>query len=165
MAVADSFRGITASDHAYASLNRGPMSPYPDSRPRRPVLIGVAAAALLLCSLAACGSTDAGSSAASAPTGSAATATATAGADPAAPEKAVSAAELCGFLEKNLAEWQSIGSAVGAMARLTTDLAGFYEDHGVTPVGSDMDEQTLAECPKTREKVLKAGGLASFQAL
>ena len=139
------------------------MSPYPDSRPRRPVLVSVAAAALLLCSLAACGSTDAGSSAASAPTGAAAPAIA--GADPAAPKKAVSAAGLCGFLEKNLAEWQSIGSEVGAMARLTTDLAGFYEDYGVTPVGSDMDEQTRAECPKTREKVLKAGGLASFQTL
>lgn len=139
------------------------MSPYPDSRPRRPVLIGVAAAALLLCSLAACGSTDAGSSAGSAPTGTAATTTA--GADPAAAKKAVSAADLCGFLEKNLAEWQSIGSEVGAMARLTTDLFSFYEKHGVTPVGSDMDEQTLAECPETRKKVLKAGGLESFQTL
>jgi hypothetical protein len=139
------------------------MTPYPDSRPRRPVLIGVAAAALLLGSLAACSSTDAGSSAGSAPTDTAATTKA--GADPAAAKKAVSAADLCGFLEKNLAEWQSVGSEVGAMAQMTMDLAGYYEDFGVTPVGSDMEEQTLAECPKTREKVLKAGGLASFQAL
>jgi hypothetical protein len=35
----------------------------------------------------------------------------------------------------------------------------------VTPVGSDMDEQTLAECPEVRTKVLKAGGLQSFATL
>ena len=135
------------------------MNHHSHSRQRRSVPIGVAAAALLLSTLTACGGSDAGP----APAGTAAK-PAAAGAED-VDKKAVSAADLCGFLEKTIAEWQSIGSEVGAMARLTTDLASFYEDRGVTPVGSDMDEQTLTECPKVREKVLQAGGLESFRTL
>lgn len=117
----------------------------------RTTLLSVAAAALFLATVTACDDPAAAPAAAG---GTATTTTA-----------AVSAADLCGFLEKNLAEWQSIGSEVGAMARMTTDLFGFYEDNGVTPVGSDMDEQTLAKCPKVRTEVLKTGGLESFQTL
>jgi|SRR5688572_4243202 hypothetical protein len=135
------------------------MSSHTHSRLRRTALTNVAAVALLLASLTACGASDPGS----APAGSAAEPAAGGAED--VDKKAVSAAELCGFLEKNIAEWQSIGSEVGAMARLTTDLASFYEDHGVTPVGSDMDEQTLTECPDVRTKVLKTGGLESFATL
>ena len=135
------------------------MSLHTPARLRRTALTSVAAAALLLFPLTACGSSDAGSE----PAGSAAkpAAEGAEGVD----KKAVSAADLCGFLKKNVAEWESIGSEVGAMARLTTDLASFYEDHGVTPVGSDMDEQTLTECPDVRTKVLKTGGLESFATL
>ncbi|MFI7541268.1 hypothetical protein [Actinoplanes sp. NPDC049599] len=135
------------------------MSLHTPARLRRTALTNVAAVALLLSALTACGGSDAGTE----PAGSAAKPAAEGAED--ADKKAVSAADLCGFLEKNVAEWQSIGSEVGAMARLTTDLASFYEDHGVTPVGSDMDEQTLAECPEVRTKVLKAGGLESFRTL
>jgi hypothetical protein len=135
------------------------MSHHAHSRLRRTAPAGIVAAALLLSALTACGSSDSGGE----PAGSAAKPAAEGAAD--VDKKAVSAADLCDFLEKNVAEWQSIGSEVGAMARLTTDLASFYEDHGVTPVGSDMDEQTIAECPEVRTKVLKAGGLDSFRTL
>ena len=122
-----------------------------------------AVAGLLSVSVTACGSSDADSSPGAAPT-----AAATKGAakpTPAGDSKTVSAADLCGFLEKNLSGWKAAGSEFAAMTDVTTDLFDFYDEKGLTPPDLELDTLTKAECPDTRTEVLKTIGFNSFTEL
>ena len=122
-----------------------------------------AVAGLLSVSVTACGSSDAGSSSGPAPT-----AAATKGAakpTPAGDSKTVSAADLCGFLEKNLPRWKSAGSEFAAMTQVTIDLSTFYDEKGLIPPDAELDPLTKAECPDTRTEVLKTIGFNTFTEL
>lgn len=126
--------------------------------------LSLAVAGLLGVSVAACGGSDAGTSPAAAPT---ATATETAGkaATPAGDSKTVSAADLCGFLEKNLPRWKAAGGEFAAMTQVTTELSSFYEERGAIPPDTELDKLTEAQCPDTRTEVLKTIGFDNFTEL
>jgi hypothetical protein len=128
----------------------------------RRTVVTLAVAGLAAVSITACddSASDSGSTAgAAAP---AAKATAAAGA---ATGKSVSAADLCGFLKKNVAEWKAVGSEVGAMAQMTIGIADFYDQQGAVPDGSDIEEKSKAGCPEVRAEALEAAGIESFTAL
>lgn len=119
----------------------------------RRTVLSVAIAALATVSIAACGDKTAPAET-SAPKAQAA-----------ADAKSVSAEDLCTYLKKSAPEWKAVGSEVGAMAQMTMGLAGFYDEQGAVPDGSDMDEKSQAECPEVRAEVLKAAGVESFTSL
>lgn len=122
-----------------------------------------AVAGLLSVSVTACGSSDADSSPGAAPT-----AVATKDAAKPAPAgggKTVSAADLCGFLEKKLPGWKAAGGQLAAMTEVTTDLFDFYDEKGLIPPDNELDPLTRAECPDTRTEVLKTIGFNSFTEL
>jgi len=122
-----------------------------------------ALAGLLFLSVSACGTSDTESSAKPAPTavatGPAAEPT------PAGDSKTVSAADLCGFLEKNLPRWKSAGGEFAAMTQVTIDLSTFYDEKGLIPPDAELDPLTRAECPEARTEVLKTIGFDSFTEL
>ena len=127
----------------------------------------LAAAGLLCVALAACD--DAGPDVAPEPTAaSPVPATTTPATNPATPpsavpgSKAVAAADLCGFLQKKLPAWKTVGGENAAQAQLAIDLFTFYQDQGALPVGRDIDEQTRTRCPAVRSEVLRAAGIDSF---
>lgn len=76
-----------------------------------------------------------------------------------------SAAELCDYLRGRLPELRGIGSEVGAMANLTVNLFTWYEQRGAIPNGSEIDQQTMSECPDVRTEVLEVAGIESFATL
>ncbi|GAA3335724.1 hypothetical protein GCM10020358_05130 [Amorphoplanes nipponensis] len=119
-------------------------------------------AGLATVSLAACD----GSGSSSAGTAEAPAAAPAAGASTAAAAAIdVSAADLCAYLKKNVADWKAVGSEVGAMAQMTIGLADFYDGKGAVPDGADIDEKSRAQCPDVRTEVLRAAGIDSFTAL
>lgn len=122
-----------------------------------------AVAGLLSVSVTACGSSDAGSSPGAAPT--AAATKDGAKPTPAGDSKTVSAADLCGFLEKNLPRWKSAGGEFAAMTQVTTELFTFYDEKGLIPPDTELDPLTKAECPDARTEVLKTIGFNSFTEL
>jgi hypothetical protein len=124
----------------------------------RRTVVTLAVAGLSAVSITACDDSDSGSTAgAAAPTAEAAAQAATG--------QAVSAADLCGFLKKNVAEWKAVGSEVGAMAQMTIGIADFYDQQGAVPDGSDIEEKSKAGCPEVRAEALEAAGIESFTAL
>ena len=128
------------------------------SVPLRQALSSLAVAGLLGLSATGCGGSDPDPSSTPAPT------TSTAGkADAPAPGGgAVSATDLCGFLQKNLARWKSAGGEFAAMTQVATELSTFYEERGQIPPRDKLDELTKAQCPDTRTEVLKTIGFDSF---
>ena len=105
----------------------------------------------------------AGCSAADNDKGPAAGAATTAAAAPAAAAAGPGAAkDVCAHLAKELPRIKAVGSEVGAMAQLTTSLAGFYENHEKVADGTVLDAQTEKECPQVRAEILKAAGMTSF---
>lgn len=89
--------------------------------------------------------------------------------EPAVPSSAgssaVDAAALCAYLTGELPALQAIGSEVGAMANLAGNLFAWYDEQGAVPNGTEIDEQTLQECPDVRTEVLATAGIESFATL
>jgi hypothetical protein len=115
----------------------------------------IGAAALLL---AACSGTPAGTTPAtnpiarSEPTGT-------------APAGSASGADVCQYLRGQIPTLEGIGSEVGAMANLTTNLYSWYEKQGAVPNGSQIDEQVGQECPDVAAQVYQLAGITSFASL
>ena len=78
---------------------------------------------------------------------------------------AVSAKEVCAYLDGQLPTLKGIGSETGVMANLTVNLYSWYEKQGPVPTGRQIDDQTRQECPATRTEVLKLAGMESFERL
>jgi hypothetical protein len=79
----------------------------------------------------------------------------------------VSAAEFCAQLKKTQPKLDQVGSAVGAMALLTGDLASLYSAKGAMTEmdGTQMDQMVAEACPDAGAAALKSAGLTSFSAL
>jgi hypothetical protein len=76
---------------------------------------------------------------------------------------ALSAQDLCAFLDQEAPKLESVGSAVGALAQLTGDLSSWAEQHSVSlRDASQLDTLTQGQCPQSRDRVLKAIGKTDF---
>ncbi|WNV87104.1 hypothetical protein [Umezawaea sp. Da 62-37] len=124
--------------------------------------LALAAASALL--LTACSGTPATSTANPAVTTSAVQSDTTGSAVPgtAAP---VSGADVCGYLRGQIPTLAGIGSEVGAMANLTTNLYSWYEKQGVVPDGAQIDKQVQQECPDVAAQVYELAGITGFASL
>jgi hypothetical protein len=70
----------------------------------------------------------------------------------------------CEFLRKELPALQSVGSEIGAMAKLVGDYAQFVSEQPGQrlPNAAELDEVTSRECPDVRAGVLKVLGFDKF---
>ncbi len=119
----------------------------------------VTACALLV---TACAGTPTGSSPATpAPQGSSTAASAA----PASSAASTSGADVCEYLRGQLPTLEGIGSEVGAMANLTTNLYSWYEKQGAVPDGAQIDKQVAEECPDVATRVYQLAGIKSFATL
>ncbi|MCG5450952.1 MULTISPECIES: hypothetical protein [Micromonospora] len=121
----------------------------------------LAPALCLMFALTACTEADAPEPAAAPDT---TRSTSAAGSTP-ADGSAVSAKDVCAYLDGQVPTLKGIGSETGAMANLTVNLYSWYEKQGPVPNGRDIDDQTRKECPATRTEVLKLAGMESFERL
>jgi hypothetical protein len=76
-----------------------------------------------------------------------------------------SGADVCEYLRGQIPTLEGIGSQVGAMANLTTNLYSWYEKQGTVPNGTQIDEQIAKECPDVATQVYELAGIKSFATL
>jgi hypothetical protein len=150
--------------------------PYDQGR-RQPLLVsrGVhvnrvrsCAVLLLLTSIAACGSSPSGGTpASSVSSSSSASAPATTSPGPVAADgNPVNGAAFCAFLKTVEPRLAGDGSATGAFADLSIELANWIGEHPAQKprTGGDLDAASSASCPQTRAAILAVLGATSFAA-
>lgn len=79
------------------------------------------------------------------------------------PSATVSTADLCDLLTgEALPAGREAGTPERARAQIAAAIADFYDEREAVLDPRALDEQTLADCPEIRARVLKLAGATSF---